>query len=60
MDLTLEEKDSLCLGSDIWHTAPEARAHGAITGDLGVLRQLVLQTQRVRRYEPALSARPQH
>jgi rhamnulokinase len=38
----------------------QARAHGAITGDLGVLRQLVLRTQRVRRYEPALSARPQH
>jgi rhamnulokinase len=38
----------------------QARAHGAISGDLGVLRQLVLRTQHVRRYEPALSARPQH
>src|SRR3954471_11682204 len=26
MDLTLEEKASLCLGSDFWHTAPVARA----------------------------------
>ena len=31
----------------------QARAHGAISGDLGVLRQLVLRTQQVRRYEPA-------
>ena len=31
----------------------QARAHGAITGDLGVLRSLVLQTQPARRYEPA-------
>lgn len=35
----------------------QARAHGAITGDLGVLRQLVLRTQQIRRYEPALTAR---
>ena len=26
MDLTLEEKASLCLGSDFWHTAPVPRA----------------------------------
>ena len=24
-ELTLEEKASLCLGSDFWHTAPVAR-----------------------------------
>jgi rhamnulokinase len=35
----------------------QARAHGAISGDLGVLRQLVLRTQQVRRYDPALTAR---
>jgi rhamnulokinase len=35
----------------------QARAHGAITGDLGALRQLVLRTQQVRRYEPAATAR---
>ena len=28
MDLTLEEKASLCLGSDFWHTAAGARALG--------------------------------
>jgi rhamnulokinase len=31
----------------------QARAHDAITGDLAVLRNLVLRTQQVRRYEPA-------
>lgn len=34
----------------------QARAHGAVKGDLDVLRQLVLRTQQVRRYEPALAA----
>jgi rhamnulokinase len=31
----------------------QARTHGAISGDLGALRQLVMRTQQVRRYEPA-------
>jgi rhamnulokinase len=35
----------------------QARAHGAITGDLGALRQLVSRTQRLRRFEPALATR---
>jgi rhamnulokinase len=36
----------------------QARAHGAITGDLGTLRNLVLRTQHVRRYEPAAAGSP--